>query len=191
MTPILSRILQEKRTAVLLLAIGLVGNLLVYVTLVQPRGIRAAGVVDRAAAAARSRTAAVRDEELARGLVTGSSRADDELEVFYGKMLPASRDEARRMLDKNLPAMADETDVRWLKRTSEIADVGNDARLGQVTVNMVLQGDYDDLCDFLYAVESAPEFIVVDDVALSEGQANEPLTLIVRLSTFFRKAHGA
>jgi hypothetical protein len=173
-----------------LLAIGLIGNLVAYVALVQPRGIRAAGVAGRAAAAAKSHTAAVRDEELARALVKGSSQADDELEAFYGRMLPASRDEARRMLDKNLPNMADETDVRWLRRTSEIADVGDDGRLGQVTINMVLQGEYDDLRDFLCAVERAPEFIVLDDVMLSEGQANEPLTLAVRLSTFFRKAHG-
>ena len=91
--------------------------------------------------------------------------------------------------------MARETDVRWIKRTSEIADVDSEpnteARLGQISVNMVLQGDYNDLRDFLYAIESAPQFIVVDDVMLSEGQPDQPLTLAVRMSTFFRKSHGS
>ena len=94
------------------------------------------------------------------------------------------------MMDQTLPALADETDVRWLKRTTEIAKAQPDARLGQLIVSMVLQGEYDELRDFLYAIESAEQFIVVDDVMLTEGRADEPLSLVVTMSTFFRTANG-
>jgi hypothetical protein len=201
MTSLLKRVIEDKRALVLFLCIGIVANVLAYTVLVRPRGARAAGVVDRAAAAARARNAAEREQAQARDLVSGGSRAAEELAAFYAKVLPASRDDARRMMDETLPAMAEKTRVRWLKRTSEVSDAdvsgagggagGNDARLGQVTINMVLQGEYADLRNFLYSVESAAQFIVVDDVMLSEGQPDEPLTLAVRMSTFFRKPNGA
>jgi hypothetical protein len=191
MSSLLKRVIEDKRALVLFLVVGLVANVLAYTLLVRPRGARAAGVVDRAAAAARARTAAEREQAQARDLVSGGSRAAEELESFYAKVLPASRDDARRMMDETLPAMAEKTRVRWLKRTSEVADAGDDERLGQLTINMVLQGEYGDLRNFLYSVESASQFIVVDDVMLSEGQPDEPLTLAVRMSTFFRKPNGA
>jgi hypothetical protein len=191
MTSLFKRVIEDKRALVLFLVVGLVANVLAYTMLVRPRGARAAGVVDRATAAARARNAAEREQAQARDLVSGGSRAAEELEAFYAKVLPASRDDARRMMDETLPAMAEKTRVRWLKRTSEVADAGDELRLGQLTINMVLQGEYGDLRNFLYSVESAPQFIVVDDVMLSEGQPDEPLTLAVRMSTFFRKPHGA
>ena len=198
MSGLFKRVVDDKRTLILFLIVGMVANVLAYTLLVRPRGDRAAGVADRATAAARDRNAAEREQTQAKDLVSGGSRAAEELTEFYAKVLPASRDEARRMMDETIPALADKTRVRWLKRTSEIADVdsdaagvGNDPRLGQLTINMVLQGEYNDLRSFLYSVESASQFIVVDDVMLSEGQPDEPLTLAVRMSTFFRKPNGA
>jgi hypothetical protein len=195
MTSLLTRVIEDRRALVLVLVAGIVANVLAYTVLVRPRGARAAGVADRATAAAGARSAAEREQAQAKDLVSGGSRAAEELAAFYAKVLPASRDDARRMMDETLPAMADKTRVRWVKRTSEVEDVdagaGSDARLGQLTINMVLQGEYSDLRNFLYLLESASQFIVVDDVMLSEGQPDEPLTLAVRMSTFFRKSDGA
>ena len=36
---------------------------------------------------------------------------------------------------------------------------------------MVLQGDYESLRQFIYALESAPEFVIIDDVTLSRATA--------------------
>jgi Tfp pilus assembly protein PilO len=190
MTPLLARILREKRPHIVILGVGLLINLLAYVLIVQPRGVRAAGAADRAAAAASARSGGERELAAAEALVTGKSRADEELNEFYRKVLPAGREAARRMMDRTLPALAEETGVRWLRRTSEVS-VSDDERLTELTVNMVLQGEYDDLRDFLYAVESGDQFIILDDVMLSEGRPDEPLTLAIRLSTFFRAADGA
>jgi len=54
----------------------------------------------------------------------------------------------------------------------------------------VLEGEYDELREFIYAIESATNFIIVEDVMLSEGRPNEALTLTVRMSTYFRAPHG-
>jgi Tfp pilus assembly protein PilO len=51
---------------------------------------------------------------------------------------------------------------------------------------MVLQGEYEDLRQFIYSVESSPEFVIIDDVALTEAKPNEPQTLTIRMSTYYR-----
>ena len=191
MSPLFSRIVREHRATVLPLAIGVLANVLLYLFVVSPRGAKAAGAADRAAAAANAVRTAEREQKAAEALVSGKARADQALTAFYKDVLPSSREEARRMMDVTLPSLADDTNVRWLKRTSEIPpESDQDARFGQLIVSMVLQGEYSDLRDFIYALESAPQFIVVDDVVLTESESDEPLTLSVRMSTYFRKTNG-
>ena len=36
---------------------------------------------------------------------------------------------------------------------------------------MVLQGDYESLRQFIYELESAPEFVIIDDVTLAAERA--------------------
>ena len=189
MTPLTQRILREHQAVVLAIVASLLINLLTYVLVVQPRGVKAAGAADRAASAQGARTAAEGELAAAQALVTGKSRADEKLSAFYQEVLPAGREAARRMMDQQLPALADQTGVRWLKRTSEAA-IAKDGRLGQLTTTMVLEGEYAELRHFIYAVESAPYFIIVEDVMLAEARPNEALTLTVRLSTYFRVANG-
>ena len=50
---------------------------------------------------------------------------------------------------------------------------------------MVLQGEYANLRQFIYQLENAPEFVIIDDMTLTEGQAEEPLTLHLDLSTYY------
>ena len=88
-----------------------------------------------------------------------------------------------------LPALAKKTSVRYEARTMEIQAVEKDARLGRMTIRMVLQGGYENLRQFIYELESAPNFIIIDDVTLVEGQGGEALT--INLSTYFRlRANG-
>jgi hypothetical protein len=190
MTPLHRRIVSEHRSLVLAIVATLLVNVLTYVLVVQPRGAKAAGAADRAGAAARALAAAERDLTAAQALVTGKSRADEKLNAFYQDVLPEGREAARRMMDQQLPALADQAGVRWIKRNTDVA-VANDARLGQLTTTMVLEGEYPELRAFIYAIESAPDFIVVEDVLLSEGRPNESLMLTVRMSTYFRAPHGA
>jgi len=104
--PLLKRVAVEKRSIVLPLALALVANILAYAFVVYPLGVRSAGAADRADAAASQRRAAVRDEALARALVTGKTRADEELNSFYERVLPADLAAARLKLFPSFSAIA-------------------------------------------------------------------------------------
>ena len=52
-----------------------------------------------------------------------------------------------------------------------------------------LEGDWDDIRQLIYEIETGPDFIVIDNVALSEGEgANAPLALALEISTYYRVA---
>ena len=51
---------------------------------------------------------------------------------------------------------------------------------------MVLQGDYESFRQFIYELESAPEFVIIDDVTLAQNDPTKPLTLTLQLSTYYR-----
>lgn len=180
-----SRALREHRAVLIPLAVGAVLNLLAYLFLVQPLAARSAGAAGRAAGASASLQGAQREQELAKQLVDGKARADQELDAFYGKVLPADLTAARRMTYSSLPALAKRTNVRYETRRFETPDPEKDSRLGRLGIRMVLQGEYEDIRTFIYELERAPEFVIIDDVTLTEGNENEALTLRIDLSTYF------
>lgn len=185
MSTLLSRALREHRRVVTLLVAALAANALVYVFVVRPMAARSAGAADRAAASATALTLAQRERALAQELVDSKARADEELDAFYGKVLPANLTAARRMTYSSLPALARRTNVRYETRRFDNPDVKPDDRLGRLSIRMVLQGEYQNVRRFVYELERAPEFVIIDDVTLSEGAANEPLTLRIDLSTYY------
>jgi hypothetical protein len=192
MNELLRRVLAEHRPLVLTLVVALVANIAAYALVVRPRGLRAAGAADRAAAAAGAVRAAELELAAARALVEGKHRADEELNAFYQRVLPADLSAARRMTYASLPALARRTNVRYEQRRSGVEASNDEARLGRFTIRMVLQGEYESFRNFIFQLESAPEFVIIDDVTLTESGANEPLTLTIDLSTYFRlRPNGA
>lgn len=189
---LLSRVIRERRATLIPLAVGLFLNLVVYLFVVLPMAQRSAGAADRAQAAAAALRVAERDQVTARELVDGKARADEELNAFYQKVLPADLTAARRMTYSSLPALARRTNVRYDTRRFDTPDLKEDERLGRLEIRMVLQGEYADLRKFIYELERAPEFVVIDDVTLTEGTENEPLTLRLDLSTYYNvRANGS
>jgi len=180
-----SRALREYRTILIPLGVGAALNVLAYLFVVQPLAARSAGAAGRAEAAAAALQGARREHELATQLVDGKARADQELDDFYGKVLPADLTAARRMTYSSLPALAKRTNVRYETRRFETPDPEKDSRLGRLGIRMVLQGEYEDIRTFIYELERSPEFVIVDDVTLSETNENAALTLRLNLSTYF------
>jgi uncharacterized protein YecT (DUF1311 family) len=192
MTPLVKRILAEKRALVIPLAVALVANVLAYFIVVRPLAVKSAGAADRATAAANALKAAETDMALARGLVSGKSRADQELNAFYQQVLPADQTAARRMTYASLPALARKTNVRYDARTTTVEEITADKRLGHMAIRMVLQGDYESLRQFIYELEISHEFVIIDDVTLAERTRDEALTLTLNLSTYYRvRPNGA
>ena len=93
---------------------------------------------------------------------------------------------ARRMTFTRLPDLAQRTNVMWASRTSEVEKVQGDARLGRVHIRTIISGQYENVRQFIYELESSPEFIIIDDVTLSQGDADKPLNLTLQLSTYYR-----
>lgn len=186
MNALIRRAAQEHRAAVVPVALGLVLNLLAYLVVVRPLALKSTGTSDRAEAATRTLAAAERDVASADALVTGKARADEELDAFYRKVLPSDMTAARRMTYASLPALARRTGVDYEARTTDIDTRSGDGRLARMAIRMTLQGGYDNVRQFIYGLESAPEFVIIDDVTLVEGQADEALRLTVNLSTYYR-----
>lgn len=185
MTP-WKRILVEKRALVIPIALGVIVNAGAYGLWVYPLGVKSAGAADRAAAGAQSLQSSERDFAGARELVLGKSRADQELSTFFDKVLPADLPSARRLTYATLPALAKKANVKLLDRRFEVDPPIKNARLGLLKVHTQWQCDYESFRQFIYELESAPPFVIIDDVSLSQNDATKPLTLILQLSTYYR-----
>jgi hypothetical protein len=184
--PLWKRILVEKRGLIVPLVLGVVGNIAAYGLWVYPLGVKSAGAADRAAGAAQSLQAAEREVASARALVSGKSRADQELATFFDRVLPADFQSARSLTYATLPSLAKKTNVRLLDRRFDVEKIEKNARLGLLKIHTVWQCDYESFRQFIYALETASPFVIIDDVSLAQSDPARPLTLIMELSTYFR-----
>ena len=73
-----------------------------------------------------------------------------------------------------------------LDRRAEVAKPEKNARLGLLKIHTAWQGDYESFRQFIYELESAPAFVIIDDLVLTQGDPTKPLTLIMQLSTYYR-----
>ena len=186
MTAFLQRVYEDKRTWIVPLAIALAANVAIYVLAVFPLGRKAQNAEDRVQLA----ETAVRDAETtyasAQALAMGKTQAGEELRTFYEDVLPMGLAGARRMTYVRVAQLASDSGLRYDRRTVR-TEVEPDAALAKLEMTMVLAGAYDDVRDFLYQLETAPEFIVIEDVALAQGEDDDaPLVLTVDVSTYYR-----
>jgi len=179
------RILREKRRAIVPLVAGLLLNIAAYVFLVRPLEVRSATSADRARIAAANLKVAQADRNAARALVSGKSQAERELSTFYDMVLPHDQSAARRLTYLALPDLARRTNVKWSQRTNEVEAL-KDTSLTRLRINMLLEGSYENVRQFIYELETSPAFIIIDDVTLAQGEADRPLGLTLELSTYFR-----
>ncbi|HEX2410620.1 MAG TPA: GspMb/PilO family protein [Solirubrobacteraceae bacterium] len=186
MTPLFRRILRERRTIILPLAGVAVLNVAIYLLLVYPLSLRVSATEGRQTFAARQLAAAEREYAAARAMLTSKDRADAELRTFYGEVLPADLAGARRITYARLAQLARETDLSYDRRSYE-PNASYDGSLQKVRITMVLEGEYRNVRRFIHALETAPEFVVIEEMSLTEGtDANAPLTLTLELATYFR-----
>jgi Tfp pilus assembly protein PilO len=183
---LLKRIFVEKRAVALPLIAALLVNVLVYALVVFPLAQRAAGAVDRARTAAATLKAAERDQAAALALVTGKARAEEELATFFDSVLPADRVAASRMTWARLPELARKANVRYEAGTFETDQTIKNGRVGRMHTRMVLQGDWENIRRFIYDLETSPEFLIIDSIALSQNEVGKPQTLSLEVSTYYR-----
>jgi len=187
-----TRIFLEKRTLLVALGAGVVLDVAGYALIVYPRGVKSRGAAERASVAATSLGAAERDFAGAKALVAGKTRAEQELATFYDKVLPADESQARRQTYTALPNLARKANVKFAERRTDLDPaIPKNSRVGRLQIRMVLSGEWESIRQFIYDVESASEFVIIDDVILAQNDPGKPLTLTLELSTYFRLGPNA
>jgi Tfp pilus assembly protein PilO len=181
-----SRVAGDYRLWIIALVIGLVVNLAALIFAVLPLSATANATASRAARAAETLREARADLAAAEQTRDGSAQAARDLERFYQEILPADVAAARRLTHLKLSQMARERDVTF-QRSAASPEQIRDSSLERLRVSYALVGDYDDIRALIYDIETAPDFLVIENVFLSEGQdAQAPLTLTLELSTYYK-----
>lgn len=183
---LLRRVIGEHRRVVYALAAGIVINIVVFAFLVYPLQSDVANVEQRTKTAEAELAAAQADYARADGTLTGKDRALKELDTFYSSVLAHDLPGARRLTFARLAQMASKSNLDFERRKYEPV-IERGSNLTRLKVNMELQGSYADIRDFIHNIESSPEFVVIDNVGLTEGVTNsDALRLTLQLSTYFR-----
>ena len=179
------RILGEKRRVVLPIAIVLAANVAVFAAAVVPLSRRVNSAADRAAVAAGTLGQARARHDAAKALVSGKDRADDELRRFYREVLPADWTAARRITYLRLVQLAREHGLQP-ERTGFEPQSNTESSLARLLMTMQLTGDYASIRRFIYDLETAADFVVIENVALAQGtEANAPLVLTIEVATYY------
>ena len=187
---VIQRVVAEHRRAVYALIAGVAVNILVFAFFVYPLQSDVANVEQRTRTAEEALAAARADYARANGTLTGKDRALKELDTFYSSVLARDLTGARRLTFTRLAQLAAKSQLDFERRKYEPV-VERGSNLTRLKVTMDLTGSYADIRDFIHAIEAAPEFVVIDDVGLTEGvQGSDALRLTLQLSTYFRTAEA-
>lgn len=182
---LLARVLVEWRRVLVPLGVAAAVNVGVYALAVYPLSLKVAASERRAAAARAELQAAERDQATTQVSLGRAEQADADLQRFYRDTLPASIEGARRMSYAKLATLADHHGL-VVERRSYDRDTGYRGRLHKLNIRMALSGEYRDIRAFLHALETSREFLVIEDVSLSEGvRPGAPLSVAVDLATYY------
>jgi Tfp pilus assembly protein PilO len=181
------RAASEHRRLLIALVVAVVVNVILYVAVVSPLADRVANVAESERTAEQALTQARTQHAEASGILTGKSSASAELTTFYTEVLPRDLAGARRLTYLRLAQLAREADLDYRRATyAPVAESGS--TLTRLQIQLILEGTYADMRAFIYQLETSPEFVVIDNLQLAEGAADENGSLVVTvdLSTYFR-----
>jgi len=182
------RIFAEKRRFIYPLVGAVVLNAAIFGALVYPLSLKVANGERDANAAAAALAAARTDYDDVRAMIDGKASADKELKKFYGAVLPPDYSAARRVLFGKIDSLAAAANVKVGPESTEAGqERGSD--LGKLTASVVLFGDYRNIRRFIHQLETAQEFLVLENLALSQGQERDQgLTVMLKLATYYRES---
>ena len=85
-----------------------------------------------------------------------------------------------------LSQLAREHNVTF-ERSQAKTETVKESDLDRMGVSYDLAGNWDDIRQFIYAIETGGEFVVIDNVLLAEGAGGgAPLSLTLEVSTYYR-----
>jgi Tfp pilus assembly protein PilO len=183
------RVIAEHRRWLWPVAIVLAINVAVLIGVVLPLRQSVENGEARAAASAQSLREAMDDLKNAEATRDGQSQASTDLDKFYADVLPANMTTARRTTHIKLAQLARSRGVDFQSGATSLETL-RDSTLQRLRVNYSLSGNWDDIRQFIYEIETGPDFVVIDNVQLLEAQQNQGLSLQLDVSTFFRVGDG-
>lgn len=187
------RVYEERRRVLLPLVAATVVNVAVLVLGVLPLSRSVASAENAAIQATADLANARLLERQARDATASRARADEELTRFYSEVLPKDFATAARTTNRWLQEAARDAGLDFKGSHFEWDEV-RDSQLSRAYSTVTLAGRYNDIRRFLYSVETAQEFIVVEEVALAQtGTSAAPagdIEVTLRVATYFRTPTG-
>jgi type IV pilus assembly protein PilO len=184
------RIFSDKRRLIVPLAVAVLANIVLFAVVVFPLG-RQVGNAEEGMRSQREILRRARaDYQTAKATVQGKQRADAALQKFYKDVLPTSSIAAIKITYTRLQQIASQANVHLERGVNEVRKEKGSS-LSQMVTSYTLSGDYRDVRKFIYSLETAPEFMVLENVALSNSeQAQRGLTVAIQVSTYFQAPNG-
>jgi Tfp pilus assembly protein PilO len=184
----LRRIVSENRRVVWTITAALVVNAALYVLVVYPLSGRVQAEQQESGEATRQLIEAQRTHAAARGTVTGKKQADEELQRFYRDVLAANPSGARKVLYPNVDQLARNSNLTPFSSQWE-ADPRTTGELRRLGITLTLEGEYPNIRRFIHELETAPEFLVLESVIVTQQQDGERnLNVTARVATYYRHA---
>jgi Tfp pilus assembly protein PilO len=184
------RVYRERRGIVLPLLLLTAASVGMLALGVFPLSRHVAGLESDAVDANLALKLARADELKARHEQTAKARAEGDLQKFYVEVLPRDFIAATQLTNQHLDQWARENKIAFSSGQFRPAklDEKSKTRLTKMTGKVTLKGRYEGILNFLYQVETAEEFIVIEEVNLNQPGSNDTgtsLELDLVVSTYF------
>ena len=184
-----SRVMADKRRLVLPLIVAILVTALLYALVVFPLGRQVASAENEARVQHEQLYRAQADDKSAKATVSGKQQADAALQKFYKDVLPGSSGIARKLTYTRLAQLAKQANVS-LEHGSNAVKHQKGSQLSKLTTTYTLSGEYRNVRRFIYALETAPEFIVLENIGLTTSSGEQPqnraLSMSLEIATYFR-----
>jgi Tfp pilus assembly protein PilO len=186
------RALAEKRRIILPPVIGMIVVVALYVAVVFPLSHQVAATEHEERTSRDELVKARQDYNNAKATVTGKHQADAALQMFYKDTLPADKSVAQRLTFTRLADLAKQSNVKLEHGTNEVSREKGSS-LSKLTTRYTLTGDYRDVRHFIYALETAPEFMVLENIGLTSAsdQQSRSVAMNLEIATYFRSGNAA
>ena len=181
-----ARIVSDHRRVLVPLGAVLIINLVVLLAVVLPLRRSVASGDARARTASQALMEAAADYKDAEATREGQGQSKKDLARFYKDVLPADVSAARRLTNLKLGQMVRQHDVNF-QRSASTPETDRGSELERLKISYALSGDWEDIRMLIHAIETGPDFVVIDNLVLKEGsEAGAPLSLTLDLSTYYR-----
>ena len=187
---LLRRIFVEKRLVITIVIVAVVVDIALYALVVFPWSVALTNARTRAEVAHTALTVAEQTLAMARATVDGKLEADRELQTFYREILPSDLSNARGITFARLEEAASLNNL-LMERRSSSTDREEGSHLARLQMTMFLKGDYRDMRRFLFELETADDFIVIEEILLSQDDpAENTESLTLGLATYYWTDNG-